>query len=464
MTDTTGSVPDRSQPPAPGTLRPFDFPATHRAELSNGIPVLTARASRFPVVTFSVLLEAGGVREIEDRAGLASLTADLLDAGAGERSGADIAEHVEGLGADLDVASSWDVAHVGVSALRTRIEPSLAILADLIRAPTFPLDEVDRLRGERHAELLQRRASPRGLANEMALRFIYSESSPFARALSGSIESVASITQSDIREFHASHYVGGGASMLVVGDIEADEAMSLAERFFGDWDGAAPATQAEVPVAPRSETVQLVVVDRPGAVQSEIRVGHVGADRTAPDYFALAVMNSILGGAFSSRLNLNLRERHGFTYGVHSSFALRRRPGPFLVSTAVETAVTQGALREILREIAGMRDSPVTQAELDDARSYLAGAFPLRLQTTHGIASRLAETLIYRLPDDYFDTYRERVLAVSAEDVLQVAQRRLRPDALAIVVVGDASAVRGPLEELDLGPVRVVDVEGNEKP
>lgn len=201
-----------------------------------------------------------------------------------------------------------------------------------------------------------------------------------------------------------------------------------------------------------------MLVDRPGSVQSELRVGHVGVARSTPDYFPLVVMNSILGGAFTSRLNMNLRERQGFTYGVSSGFAMRRSPGPFMVSTAVQTEVTGAALMEIMREVNAIRDEPVQPAELEDARNYLAGVFPLRLQTTEGVASRLGELALFDLPLDYFDDYRDRLLEVDAASVQRVAREHLRPGEMTVVVAGDAARIRPEVEALELGPLEVVSV------
>jgi zinc protease len=203
------------------------------------------------------------------------------------------------------------------------------------------------------------------------------------------------------------------------------------------------------------EKTTVFIVDRPGAVQSEIRLGHVGVDRHHPDYFPLLVMNTILGGAFTSRLNMNLRERHGFTYGARSGFALRRKPGPFTVDVAVATDVTARAMEEALREIQGLRDSGPTDLELDNARDYLRGVLPLRLQTTAALAARIAEIVVFDLPTDYFRHYRDRIGEVTREDVHRVAREAIRPDALAVVVVGDASHVETPIRELGLGPIEI---------
>jgi len=447
---------DRSRTPSPGALRPFHFPKVERRTLSNGIRLVHAPARELPVVTLSVILDAGAMRDEPSRLGLASLTASLLESGAGGRSAAQIAEEIEGLGVQLDTGAGWDTTQAGVTALASRLGPATAVLADLVRRPQFPLEEVERLRAERLAEILQRRAEPRALATEATARFIYHPESRVSRPLGGTESAVGALTRQDIEAFHAASFSPLSTSVVVVGDIDLDAAVELIETHFGDWAGGAP-EHIEPSAAPENEEPQVVVVNRPGAVQSEIRVGHLGVARQTDEYFPIVVMNAILGGMFSSRLNLNLRERHGYTYGASSGFAMRRHSGSFVVSAAVQSEVTIAAVTEMLNELRGIRDAPVSDAELQDARNYFAGVFPLRLQTTDGIAGRLLEVLIYDLPDDHIDKYRDRVLAVSAEQVHQAATRHIRPDNATVVIVGDAESLRQPLEELGVGPVRVIE-------
>ena len=445
----------RTDPPGPGPVRPFGFPAIERFDLPNGIPVLFARLEGLPVVTMSVVVRAGGVDEPRSRGGLASLTSALLESGAGGRSGAEIADAMEMLGVQLSAGCSWDFSHAEVTGLTDRVPRGVGILADLVRAPDFPVDEVERLRAEHVAGILQRRADPRGLANEMAGRFIFSPSTPFSRPLSGTTETLPTLGRDDVAGFHAATYAPGRAAVVIAGAIGRGEAEAMAAAF-GDWQGGA-GEPGDATVEPRSRERRVFLVDRPGSVQSEVRVGHVGVPRVTPDYFPITVMNTILGGAFTSRLNMSLREEHGFTYGVSSAFAMRRAPGPFLVSTAVQTEVTAAAVREIFRQIDGMRAAPVSDAELVDARNYVAGVFPLTLQTTSGVASRLAELVLYGLPGDYFEHYPAQVLAVSADEVHRAANQYLDPAAAAVVIAGDAARIREEIEALDLGPVEVVD-------
>ncbi len=454
MSDTT--VLDRSRPPAPGPLRPFHFPDVQRRTLDNGLQVVVAENHAFPVATLDLVLPSGGLSEPEERAGVASLTAGLLESGAGARDATQIAEAVDELGLALETGISWDSSLAGFTALTSRLEAGMRILADLVVRPTFPQHEVERIRDERLAALLQRRGDPSTLADELISRFSAPEGHPFGRRLGGPEAILGTLARGDVAAFHAAHYLPGGAWLCAAGDVTLDGVSALAERFFAGWSGTAPAPRApETPV--RFDETTIILADRPGSVQSEVRVGHVGIPRTAEDYFAVTVMNAILGGVFSSRLNLNLRERLGFTYGVSSAFGMRKLPGTFTISSAVQSEGTARSVSEMLREMRQMQDELVPEGELADARSYLAGTFPLALQTTDGLAAKLSSLSVYGLPDDYYDSYPERLMAVTADEVREAARRRLYPGRAAVVVVGDATQLRAGLEELGVGPVRVVD-------
>jgi zinc protease len=452
------STVDRTRPPAPGPHRPFHFPPVRRHTLPNGLRVLAAEVRTFPLVSAELVLTAGALHEPAEKRGLASLVSSLLESGAGERNADDIAEAVDGLGLSFATSTSWDTVQVGIAGLRSRLEPGVELLAELALRPTFPAAEVDRLRDERLGSIRHGRADPASLAGEVLYLYVYAPGVPYALPIGGTLESVPALAREDVEAFHGARYRAGGATLCVAGDVSLEEAVELAERAFGDWSGApVPATPREV--KPRLERTSVVIVDRPGAVQSEIRIGHVGVERMHPRYYPLVVLNAVLGGTFSSRLNLNLRERLGYTYGASSTWMLRRQPGIFYMSAPVQTEATAHSVSEMLREVREIREAPVTPAELEDARSYMADAFPLTLQTTDGVASRLTTIASFGLPDDYYDDYSERVLAVTAEDVLETARELLRPDEAVIVVVGDAATVRGELEALGEGPVEVVSAE-----
>jgi zinc protease len=447
--------PDRSRPPPPGPLEPFRFPRVERFEVAGGLPVLYTRTEGLPVVTMSLLLPAGATREPREKAGLATLTGSVLETGTRGLDAAEIAERLESLGVRLHVGSSWEIASVEFTAVESQLEEAAKLAAHLVADATFPEGEVERIRRQQLAGIIQRRAEPRALANEMANRFIFAADSPFARPLSGMADTVTGLTRDDVVEHHRAFYTPHSSALIIAGNLAIEQARRIADEGFATWAGPSVAP-VEVPATPRTPSVEVVLVERPGAVQSEIRVGHIGVARNTPDYFAILVMNTVLGGAFSSRLNLNLRERHGFTYGASSTFVMRRHPGPFLVSTAVQTEVTGAAVREILLELERIRESPAGSGEIADARQYVAGTFPLRLETTDGVASRLAEIFVHDLRDTFLNEFAERVLAVTEEDVVRVARRHIHPDRLMILVVGDPDRVRPQLESLGLGEVELV--------
>jgi zinc protease len=439
---------DRSQPPAAGPVRPFSFPRVDRSMLENGLSVLTAAHGHLPVVTAALVLGGGAAAEPADRAGLAQLVAAALDAGTRDRTADELAWALESLGVEFEADARWDGVILSVVAPREKLEAAMALFAEIVRQPAFRAEDVDRLRDEQLADILQRQKEPRALAGDMFSRFVFAPSVPYARPMVGTAETVRKLAPADLQQYYRAWYAPRGAALLMVGDIDAAAAHDLARRHFGDWAGQPPARPAFRSEGALSGT-EVYIVDRPGSVQSEIRVGDVGLERTHPDYFPVQVMNSLLGGAFTSRLNMNLRERNGFTYGVHSVFGMRRRPGPFVIQTAVATDVTRAAIEEILKEVNRLRDEGAPEDEVRAARDYLSGTLPLELQTTDQLAARLADLVLYDLPDDYFGRYRERILAVTPADVQRVAREHLRPERFAIVVVGDADKIQHELEALD---------------
>ncbi len=453
MSDTTL---DRARAPEPGPVRTFDFPDVHRDRLDgqDSAVLLTAHHGDLPLVTVQVVVEGGASAEDAEHAGVARLTAETLEAGTASHDEEALAWELESLGVELETSAGWDAATAAITVHRDRLEPALGLLADVVRRPAFPDGPVERIRDEQLAAILQRKKEPGSLASDAAARFIFGEGVPYARPLIGGEESVRGLGPAELRAFHEARYRAGSTALVITGGIEPAEAREAAQRHFGDWRGeAAPPTDFEV--RPRSETTSIEIVHRPGSVQSEIRLGHVGVDRHHPDYFALTVMNTLLGGAFTSRLNMSLRERHGFTYGARSSFDFRRRPGPFSIDVAVASDVTARAIEEAWKEIRELREDGPTAQELDSARDYMRGVLPLRLQTTAALASQLAGLFVFDLPTDYFASYRDRIAAVTSSDVHRVAREAIRTDAMSIVVVGDAEQIADPLRDLGLGDVHI---------
>ena len=437
-----GAVP--APRPAPAAPRSYRFPPFERERLGNGMHLVVAPVTKLPIATVIVIVEAGASAEPAGKEGVAALTARLLPEGAGKLDGAALADRFERLGASVEAHADWDVAAISLTALTAQLPQALALVRDLLRAPTFPDREVARLKEERLADLLQQRAEPRGLADEQFARALYVPNVRYASPSDGDAGSVRALTRDDVHAFYTARYRPAATTLVIAGDLTLLEARALADTLFGDWAGDRP-----VPVVTAVDTAQsgrlTRIVSKADAPQSELRVGHVGLARGAPDYFDAMVMNAVLGGLFSSRINLNLREAHGYTYGAFSAFEWRRGAGPFVVSTAVKSDVTGAAVREILGEIERIRRDEIGEEELTLATSYLDGVFPIRYETTAAIAAALANLVIHSLPDDYYDRYRDRVRAVTTRSVLRAAQTHLHPDRMRIVVVGDPTVIAVPL-------------------
>jgi zinc protease len=459
VTTAVSSQAGSAERPAPGPARRYHFPSFERATIDNGLSVIVVPVRKLPVVTVSLITSAGAVAEPMGRDGLARLTARALLEGTQRRNGEALTEALERLGASLDAEAEWDSGALSTTVLAPRLSDGLALLAEVVLEPAFPERELERLKAERLAEILQRRAEPRGLADDMFARFAYSEESRYALPEAGSAPSISAITRADVVAFHEAWYRAGSATAIVVGDIAVDDALRVMQARFGSWR-ADRAAGVEADDRPAHRTRAIHLVEKTDAPQSELRIGHVGIPRTHPDYFAALVMNMLLGGLFSSRINLNLREAHGYTYSAFSAFDWRRQAGPFVVASAVRSDVTAAAAREVLSEIDRMRSEKVTAEELSLATSYLEGVFPIRYETTAAIARALAAMVVYGLPEDYFDTYRDRVRAVTTSDVLRAAREFLRPEELQLVAVGDPAVIEEPLTSMNLGPLRKYDAEG----
>jgi zinc protease len=444
---------DRTNPPAPAPVRDFVFPTITRNQLPNGLATFAIPHGDMPVITFQIVVHAGGEHDSNGNAGLAYLLAHALEAGTRSRSADRLAWDFEKLGAELEIDVVWDFAALTVTAPADRAEATIALLAEVVLDPALDAGEIERLKHEQLAELLQRESEPRALANDQALRFIFNQESTYQRPLPGLRESVRALSDQHVRDAYAQLWRAGNAALFAVGDIDADALTDLTARHFGTWSGVAP--HAHPIAAPTASQTRFHLVHREGSVQSEIRVGHVGVPRTTPDYYPLIIANSILGGAFTSRLNMNLREKHGFTYGVRSGFGFRKAPGPFLIQTAVATDVTARAVEEISRETNGLLEHGPTNDELNAARDYLSGTVPLELQTTEQIASRASEIFVFDLPADYFAQYRDELRRVTAEAALAAARAHVQPDKFVWTIVGDAHALEKDIAALNLGAVEV---------
>jgi len=450
---------DRNRPPSPGAMRAFDFPPVESTRLETGLDVRVARMTRLPIVAVNLVFVGGETPMQVSQAGLAALTGETLEGGTARRSGAELAEAFERIGARLGTSTGWDATTVSLSCLADRLPEALALLSEVVRHASFPEAEVDRSRNQRLARIHQRRMDPSSFASDEAARLIYAEGMPYGRPLIGTEAALTMADREAVKGFATGHYRPAGSGLVVVGDVDPGEVAKRVGDHFGDWTGAAP-VPPDVVAEPRDRKRTVHVVHREGSVQSEIRIGHPGVPKDTPDHFPLVVANAVLGGAFTSRLNLNLREEHGFTYGVRSRFSFRRGAGPFTVSTAVGTEVTADAVREVLAELTGMAEGGPTEDETRAARDYVAGVFPLRLETAGQVAARLAELVVFGLPADWHGRYRDRVRAVDREAASHAVRRHVRPEEAQVVIVADAGAVTPALEGLSLGPVVVHEGQG----
>ena len=434
--------------PAPGAPRPYHFPDFVRRELPNGLTVWVVEVPGAAVVNVHLLVDAGAAAEEEAHGGVAALTAQLLVTGTARLDASAFAEATEMLGIEVSSESSWDSARAAFQSLPQHMTPGLALLAEMVLQPRFDPGEFERLKAERLADILQARADPGRLADEMFLRHLYDAGTPYRRLSAGTPESVESIGLEDVRAHHEVHWRPSNAHLIVAGPADPEEVFAAATEHLGAWQGSGPGHRTFEPRA--SGGRRIVLVDRPGSVQSELRVGQLGIDRRSPRYFPAMVLGAMLGGVFGSRLNLRLREELGYTYGARAGFDPRRATGPFSAAAAVQTEVTADALREMVGLLSTVRDAAPDDTELHEVRDYLVGVFPLRFETTGGVAVAIEPLAVYGLPDDWWQVYRARLEGVGADDVLDAARDLLRPDDYLMLVVGDADKVRAELEATGL--------------
>lgn len=439
--------------PVATTPRPYRFPDVVRHTLPNGMGVWLVPLPDRELVSVHLLTDAGAAAEDESQAGVAALTAQLLVTGTRRLDAAAFAETTERLGIDVGSESSWDSARAGFSALGQHLEAGLDLLVEMLTEPRLDEGEFDRIKGERLNDILQARAEPGRLADERFLGEVYAADVPYGRLSAGSPETVERLTVADVRAFHASRYAPNVADIIIAGAFDPDAALAAVERRLGTWTGSGPGHRTFEPGQRGGR--RIVVIDRPGSVQSELRVGHLGINRHDPRYFPAVVMAALLGGVFGSRLNRRLREELGYTYGARCALDPRRAVGPFIASAAVQTEVTTDAIRELMAQLDGIRESPPSQDELAEVKDFLVGVFPLRFETTAGIAAAIEPLAVYDLDDDWWHAYRSRLEAVTTDDILAVARELVRPDDALILVVGDAARVRDELGRAGLGPLEV---------
>ena len=451
--------PDRKQPPPLGPAPALKLPAIQKQLLSNGLAVWIVEHHEVPLAQINLIVRSGSAADPIGKYGVGSLTAAMLDEGAGTRSSLDLADAIEFLGANLSTASSFDASSIRMSVPVSKLAEALPLMSDIALRPSFPVSELDRLRKERLTGLLQARDNAGALIQLAFPRIVFGPTHRYGTSANGLPATIEALTVDDLKTFYRSHFRPDNATLLVVGDLTPATALPMLERAFGNWkaDGMAPLV-ADVPNAPQLTKRQVYLVDKPEAAQSQIRIGWVGVSRSTPDYAVLEVLNTVLGGSFTSRLNQNLREKNGYAYGASSGFDMRLSAGPFLAAAGVQTDKTADALKEFFNELNGIL-TPVPPDELAKARNYVALGFPGEFETTSDMARKLEELVIYNLPDTTFSDFVPSVTAVTAADLQRAAARFVQPERMAVVVVGDLKLIEGPIRALNLGPITRVPVD-----
>ncbi|HEV7475228.1 MAG TPA: pitrilysin family protein [Pyrinomonadaceae bacterium] len=424
------------QPPAPLPSRPIVLPSVATTTLPNGLVVILVEDTRLPLVSYRLALRTGDAHDPAELPGLMDMLTGLLTEGTESRTSREIADEVARLGATLQAGANSDYTTVAASSLATFSNNILELMADVALRPVFPANEVELTKQNTKESLKQQRAQPSFLAGEMVARVMFGQH-PY-HVTSPTPESVDATTRERLIEFHRATFVANNAVLIIAGDVEPHSILQQVENLFGKWQPGTVLSD-DFPQPPARTSRSAYVVDRPGSAQANIVISNTGLTRTSPDYFPLLVMHTVLGANASSRLFMNLREEKGYTYGAYSSLDARRTAGTFRATAEVRTPVTGDSLKEFFYELNRIRNEPVSEKEIADAKSYLTGVFPIRLETQEGLIDQLVQTRMFGLPENYLEIYRGRIQAVTIAEVQEVAQKYVRPDEAAIVVVGDAA-------------------------
>jgi len=452
----------RATRPTPAPERDFHVPAVKRFKLKNGLKVILAESHKLPLVGIELVVKTGSAANPKGQAGLADLTADMLDEGTKTRSALQIADEVATLGATLSTNAGWDASSVSVTSLSENLDQALAIWADVLLHPAFDDKELARVRDNLLTGLKRRKDSPPAIASLTFSRVLYGQDHPYGWPTNGTEETVKGLATADLKKFWETYYHPNNAVLVVAGDITEADLRAKLEPVLKEWKSKGVVAKA-MPRSPSIAKQKVFLVDKLGAPQSSIRVGLIGINRKSPDYYKAAVMNHILGGSFK-RLMMNLREAKGWTYGVGSSFEARRTPGPWMAGGEFVAAHTAESVSEILKEVKSLRDEEVSDKELQETKDELIKAFPARFSTVNQIAGQMANLAVYDLPDNELESYTKKLAAVTRADVRKMAQKYLNSEHMAIVVVGDQKSNEAALRKIAEGNLELRDLDGNPAP
>lgn len=443
---------DRSALPTLGPIAPYQFPAIERRTLASGLRLWTIEHRAVPLISVLVLIRRGAATDPPGREGLAALVGDLLDEGCGSMDALQFHEALGRIGAQLDTEVGSDATLLGLTVLSRFADRGVGLLASMVREPRLDVRDFERVRDLRLNRLLQIRDMPPALADRAFTELIY-RGHPYGHLSVGTEASLRAMTVEDVQAFHQASHVPSAVTVIAAGDGTHEELAALVQRVFGDWTAAAGSyDDTDVMATPADPAVRLAILHRPGAAQSELRIGHLAVRRSVPEYQHLLVLNMILGAQFVSRINMNLRQDKGYTYGARTTFDARRGPGPFLLQASVQSDATGPAIRESFAEIAGIRgERPVTREELETGRAALTRGYPRNFETAEQLARAATQLALHDLPDDYYSTFVDRILDIDETAVTEAAHRFLQPERLLTVVVGDRDRAWAGIEPLGLG-------------
>jgi zinc protease len=452
---------DRKKIPTPGKTPELRVPAWTKSTLANGAELLVSEKHDLPLISFSITF-LGGADQFEPagKQSVASLTAALLSEGTKTRDAEALSNALQLLGTAVNASVSGESGSISFRSTAAKFPATLDILADMLVNPTFPENGLERLRGQRLVQLTQARAQPGAIANRVFPRIVYGSAHPYGRVVTE--ESLKSVTRADLVAFHKAYYQPGRALITVVGDTTAATVKPVIEKSLAPWTKGGERPSFTFPPVSAPQATTIFLVDKPGAAQSTFAIGRPGPPRDTPDFYALQVMNTMLGGMFQSRLNANIREEKGYSYGVSSSFGYGKGPGPFRTGGDIVTEKSDAALVEFMKELKGIIGGrPITDEELTTAKDALIQRLPGTFASVSSINSALTTLWVQNLPDDYYQQYAKRVAAITRDDVLRVAKQYVTVDNLAIVIVGDRKVIEGPLKATNIAPIVYYDIEGN---
>lgn len=453
---------DRNQKPAAGPTPPVATPRIERATLTNGLSVWLVQRHELPVVNATLQIRAGSSQD-GAQPGIATMVAALLDEGTAKRSSLDFAKALDMLGANLSASAGSEQTSISLETLSKNLDAALGLMGEMTAQPAFKAEELERERKARLQGLKQQKDVATLVADRVFNQVVYGESHPYGHSSPGTLASIQALSRDDIASYYDRYYRPNNAVLIVVGDATLQQLTPKLETAFAGWTSKpVPAEAAAVPQRPADKPMAVYLVDKPNAAQSEIRIGQPCASRTVdPDYYALQVAMTALGGQFTSRINLNLREKHGFTYGARGNITYRRGPGPFIASGGVFTAKTDSSLAEFMNELKDIRGPrPLTAAETEAAKNSILRGYPRRFETPDATIGVLGDLALYNLPDSEISNFLTQVGNVKPEDVTRVTAKYLSPEQMTVVVVGDLSKIRTGIEALHLGPITVLDAEG----